>query len=131
MNDNAQWIKDHMTVDEGDVIAEFRSEIASYICVTKDGKVIINEGGQGMQQKDLIELFLIGKYMSNIAGYLTSPHIKNKIISAELGIPEGSVRRCIVELRKSGNIITSNDGNKIIINKIPLFLKSISIKPQS
>jgi len=120
------WIKDKMTVDEMSVLETNKEIISKFIGITKDGKSILLVDKAKLNGQQMIVLYLIGKFMSKLAGYANQANTKNIEIAGSLGIPPGTVGRCLRELENAGTISRSEKGGyEIILSSLPTFLSTL------
>lgn len=125
-NTLGDWIKANMTVDEMSVLDAHKETIARFVGVTKDGRIILLKDKSQMDAQQMVVLYLIGKYMARLAEYTDVETARNIEIAGALGIPKGTVGRCLRELEAQGLASKSDGGGyRIILSALATFFASM------
>lgn len=121
----AEWIKSNMTIDERSVLEAHKEEVAKLIGITKGGGVVLLKDKSTMGARRMVVLYLVGKHMSRLAGYSDTTTARNVEISRALGMPDGTVGRCLRELEISGFVSKSQEGGyEIVLSSLATFFAS-------
>ncbi len=113
--DLVSWIKENMTVDGMSVIERNKETISKFIGITPTGEPILLVDKKGLKGRQAVMLHLIGKYMAWLAEYTADGCSKNSDIVRSLGMPKGTVGRCLRELEGAGLIAGCTDGGYAIV----------------
>jgi len=117
-----------MTVDYSSALEKNFDLAKQFIRITKEGKVdlLVKDKVTGKQQ---ILLYLIGKTYSKEARFSDTDNVGNKELLDELGLPEGSLRPWLKELREKKRIRQVKMGkyihHAIRINMVERTLKEV------
>jgi len=117
-----------MTVDYSSALEKNFDLAKQFIRITKEGKVdlLVKDKVTGKQQ---ILLYLIGKTYSKEARFSDTDNVGNKELLDELGLPEGSLRPWLKELREKKRIRQVKMGkyvhHVIRINMVERTLKEV------
>jgi hypothetical protein len=124
-DDLSQWIRENMTVNEHSILNENKEAVAALVGVTIDGKVVLKVDKSELNSRQLVLAYLLGKLFSKMAGYSQHISATNNEIASELGMPIGTVGRCLLELRKQGFVRHGQDGgNELVLSCIPAILNA-------
>lgn len=92
------WIEQEMTVDVEEELLKHKEKVKAIVQLTTDGEVILKEKNLTAKQKILT--YLIGKAYSKVAEYSKTDSATNKEIGEALGLPDGTVKYTLYDLRK-------------------------------
>jgi hypothetical protein len=122
----AAWIKEKMTVDEMAIIEMNKEIIAKLVGITKEGKVLLIVDKSKLKGQQIVTLYLVGKMMSKIAGYTDSASARLAEIVDNMGVPMGTVGRCLRELENAGIARKSDEGGyEIVLSSLASFLNNV------
>lgn len=124
-DDLRQWVIENMTVDDKSVLMENKERVSQLVGITSEGKVVLKVEKESMNAQELVLVYLLGKLFANTAGYANEKSAKNSEIAEELGIPAGTVGRCLLELRKSGMARPVEGGHELVLSSLPSLLKRL------
>jgi hypothetical protein len=101
-----------------------------FIEITSEGKVnVIVNPHTKIDAKDNLVLYMIGKLYAKEAELCESETVSNGELMKELGLPDGTVKRSLKELRDSNKIIQISPGiHSIKSNLLERFLNEIEQK---
>jgi hypothetical protein len=123
--DLSRWIRENMTVDDNAIIAENKEAVAHLVGLTNEGKVVLKVDKSRLTSRQAVLLYLLGKLFSKVAGYSQDRSATHTEIFTELGMPSGTVGRCLQELRKQGFVRDGTaGGNEIVLSAVPALLNS-------
>src|SRR5438309_7731959 len=102
----------------------------NFVEVTPEGKVnVLLNSNKKIEAKDNLRLYMIGKLYAKEAELCKSEAVSNEELTKELGLPEGTVRRALKELRDSNKIVQVSSGiHAIKSNLLERFLNEIAQK---
>lgn len=113
--DLGDWIRENMTVDGMSIIEMNKEIISKFIGITPTGEPILLVDKKELKGQQAVMLYLIGKYMAKLARYTDGPCAKYSDIVRSLGMPKGTVGRCLRELESAGSIAECDDGGYVIV----------------
>jgi DNA-binding transcriptional ArsR family regulator len=96
-----------MTVDIENELVKHREKVKTLVQLTTSGDVILKQTGLTAKQKILITL--IGRVYSKFAGY-SDDCVTNRELVERLGLPEGTMKYTLHELRKEGLVMSLQEG---------------------
>lgn len=101
-----------------------------FVEVTPEGKVnVLLNSNTKIDAKDNLRLYMIGKLYAKEAELCKLETVSNEELTKELGLPEGTVRRALKELRDSNKIVQVSSGiHAIKSNLLERFLNEIEQK---
>jgi hypothetical protein len=108
-----------MTVDVENELSKYKEQVRDLIQLTPNGDIILKQTDLTAKQK--IVIYLIGKVYSKAAEYSKTETATNKEFTETLGLPEGTVKFTLFDLRKEGLAYSLENGvNQIRIASIGL-----------
>ena len=124
-------ILDEMTIEHTSILEKNFSVAKELIQITTQGKIKIRIRS-GLTNREEIILYLIGKRYAHEAELAESESVGNKELSNELGMPEGSVRGTMKELRDTRVVkrieVEKNITHSIYLHEIESALEQIKAK---
>jgi len=111
----AGWIRENMTVDGMAVIEMNKETVSRFIGITPTGEPMLLVDKKELKGRQAVMLYLIGKYMAKVAGYCDNACSKFSDVARSLGMPKGTVGRCLRELESAGSIAECTDGGYVIV----------------
>ncbi len=125
--DLGKWIRDTMTVNEESLIYANKELISRLVSLTKEGKVILSVDKSDLTGSQIVLLHLVGKLFAKVAGYSTNSSATNSEIASEMGIPLGTVGRCLMELRSRGFVrpLGKEEGHGLVLSALPGILNEL------
>jgi len=116
-----KWIEDEMTIDIENELLKHKEKVKNLVQLTKTGDVILKQTDLTAKQKILV--YLIGKTYSKVADYTQNETATNKEIIETLGLPEGTVKNVLFDLRNEGIVNSLESGvHRIRVANIGLAL---------
>jgi predicted transcriptional regulator len=116
-----KWIEDEMTIDIESELLKHKEKVKNLVQLTKTGDVILKQTDLTAKQKILV--YLIGKTYSKVADYTQNETATNKEIIETLGLPEGTVKNVLFDLRNEGIVNSLESGvHRIRVANIGLAL---------
>lgn len=109
--DLRNWVRDSLTIDEVKALDPYREFLGRVVRVTTQGRVHLQPSTETWSADDRISLFLIGKVLARIAGYIEEETAANLELSIELSMPEGTVRGRLTHLRNGRSVLSSGRGS--------------------
>jgi DNA-binding transcriptional ArsR family regulator len=109
----ADWVKKEMTVERGDVLVKAKERVSKLLGVTAAGEVefrIAAEGLARLRAPDKILLYALGKLYAHIAGYAQEETVTAPELSAQLGLPKGTVDPTLKSLREAHLLTAAEKG---------------------
>jgi len=98
-----------MTVDHRGALERNFELAKKHVKITQDGKVeLIHKDRMG--GKPQIVMYMIGKLYAKEAGLAEAEDVGNEELTTELGIPGGSLRPWLAELRKENKVRAAKRG---------------------
>ncbi len=124
-------ILNEMTVDYSNALEKNFELAKKFVLITKEGKIDIIEK-EKLTVKEQIKLYLIGKLYAKEAVLIEETSVDNKEFMNELGVPAGTLRPALKELRDN-NVIKQMKKGKIVshsiqVNLIERILKNLEEK---
>lgn len=130
-NDLKKRIIEEMTINYSSALEKHFDLAKQFIRIAKDGKVDILFKDE-LNGKEQILLYLIGKLYAKEAGFIATDDVGNKELMNELGIPEGSLRPWLKDLRDKNKVKQVKKGrythHNIPVNLVERTLKSVERK---
>jgi len=131
-HDLSSWVRSNMTVDDSSIMMTHKESVSRLVSLSNDGKVILLKDRKLFSSRQLVVLYLLGKLFAKVANYSTSRAAVNSEIAYELGVPKGTVGRCLMELREMGHVRPSQDeGNELLPSAIPAVLEELLLAGNS
>jgi len=116
-----KWIEDEMTINIESELLKYKEKVKNLVQLTKTGDVILKQTDLTAKQKILV--YLIGKTYSKVADYTQNETATNKEIIETLGLPEGTVKNVLFDLRNEGIVNSLENGvHRIRVANIGLAL---------
>jgi predicted transcriptional regulator len=103
-----KWIEDEMTVDVESELLKHKEKVKNLVQLTKTGDVILKQTDLTAKQKILV--YLIGKVYCKAADYTKDETATNKELIETLGLPEGTVKNSLFDLRNEGIVNSLESG---------------------
>lgn len=97
-----------MLADPPNLLRDARERVSKAIALAKDGSVVIRNAEFSARQKVLA--YFVGKAYSAVVGFASSPIVENRELVAKLGMPDGTVKPCVKELRDARLIDAVENG---------------------
>ncbi|NVM29198.1 MAG: hypothetical protein HWN65_10175 [Candidatus Helarchaeota archaeon] len=135
MEDKNESLKERilkeMTVDYSNAL-EKNFEIAKQMVqITKEGKINVLKK-ESLTVREQIQAYLIGKLYAKVAGLTDNEFVGNKEFEDELGLPGGSLRPQLKNLRDSNQISQKKSGNNVLhfmpLNLVERTLNDLKVK---
>lgn len=121
MSNLKKWIEDEMTINIESELLKYKEKVKNLVQLTKTGDVILKQTDLTAKQKILV--YLIGKTYSKVADYTQNETATNKEIIETLGLPEGTVKNVLFDLRNEGIVNSLENGvHRIRVANIGLAL---------
>jgi hypothetical protein len=119
-----------MVADQKNALERNFELAKKFIEITSEGKVnVLVNSHPKIDAKDSLVLYMIGKLYAKEAELCNSETVSNGELMKELGLPDGTVRRTLKELRDSNKIIQISPGiHTIKSNLLERFLNEIDQK---
>lgn len=119
-----------MVADQKNALERNFELAKKFIEITSEGKVnVVVNSHTKIDAKDSLVLYMIGKLYAKEAELCESETVSNGELMKELGLPDGTVKRSLKELRDSNKIIQISPGiHSIKSNLLERFLNEIEQK---
>lgn len=128
----ADWVRKEMTIDSGDVLMSAKERVAKLIGLTPDGGVAFRvpvDALARLRAPDKILFYALGKMYSHIAGYAPDDTVSNAELVRNLGLPDGTVKRTLKDLREAHLLNAPREGaHSLPLNRILEVLADIERK---
>jgi hypothetical protein len=108
------WVRREMTLEKTDLLVSVKERVARLLGVSTDGAVgfkLTAEQLTGLNAQERILLYMIGKLYAKAAGYTQEESVSNSELTADLGMPEGTVKSQLKVLRDARYV--NSDGRGI------------------
>lgn len=101
-----------------------------FVEISQEGKVnVLLKSHSEIDAKDSLTLYMVGKLYAKEAELCESEAVSNDELAEELGLPGGTVRRALVELRNERKITQAKRGlHSIKTNLLERILNDIALK---
>jgi hypothetical protein len=124
--DLADWIKQKMIVDQKSVLEVNKEAISRYIGITSAGDPVLLVEKTQLKGQQAVMFYLIGKYMAKIAGCSDDAGASYSEVFRSLGLPRGTVGRCLRELEGAGMAVNRADGKyEIVLSSLATFFANL------
>jgi DNA-binding transcriptional ArsR family regulator len=126
------WIRSEMTLEKPDILLQVKDRVGRLLGVSKDGGVGFRLEAEQLAKlgvDDKILLYMIGKLYAQAAEYSEVDLVTNVELQRNLGMPEGTVRGKLTQLRTSGLVSSQKPGtHSIARNRVVEILAGIERK---
>ena len=126
------WVRREMTMQGIGVLDQAKERAARLFGISQDGSVGFRLSGSQLNRlnsRDKVLLYTIGKVYAHAAEYAVDATVANAELVRNLGMPEGTVRGKLKELRDAHYLNSVQDGiHSIAMNRILEALSEIEKK---
>jgi len=108
-----QWIDDNMTSDPANALWDNRERAARFAAVARDGSVVVKANGNFTAYLKVLA-YHVGALYSATRGHRPDAVVSNQELVARLGLPEGTVKPKVKELRDSHMTEAVEEGRHVL-----------------
>jgi hypothetical protein len=117
------WVKSELLAGEADELNKNKDRIKKLLRLTPDGHVLLEN--QKLTARSQIGLYYIGAAYAAVGELRENDVVANKEIIERLGLPEGTVKPRVKELRDGRFIESVEGGHRSSYARVGLFLDGV------
>ncbi len=122
-----EWVRANKVAEQASILREMRDRVAKVVSISGDGSAGPRLG-LSLPARQMVLCSYVGKQYAAAAGLATDATVENRELVDGLGLPKGTVGRCVKELRDVRLIQVMEEGRHVLpISNIERALKEIEL----